>query len=367
MKLLNGGICAFFLAFATLRAARVPLTYDEAASYIRYIDANAQSVFDPTVFSIFDFEVATNHFLNTLLTKGSTIVAGGSEFALRLPNLIADVMFIVYSLRILQRYARPWIATTGMLLLNLNPYVLDFFSLSRGYGLSLGFLMGAVFYLLRLLDELSARPGPLRDASRVLAFALAAVLSNFALLNVWLSIFLMTQSGDVVAKRQIVAAPQSDFDVSEIRLNGIAISEDAKTIWMTATGANRQGFVLRIPAFGGGTVTTDLLNQARGNLPTDQGTDIFSHDMTTSQALGPLFNERSCAGCHNTPNPGGMPMALVGWVAGCTSIWSALFAEGNFLYGRYPQALLLTAMFVVSGVILARIVSRTWASSERQT
>src|SRR6476620_7365248 len=207
MKLLNGGICAFFLAFATLRAARVPLTYDEAASYIRYIDANAQSVFDPTVFSIFDFEVATNHFLNTLLTKGSTIVAGGSEFALRLPNLIADVMFIVFSLRILQRYARPWIATTGMLLLNVNPYVLDFFSLSRGYGLSLGFLMGAVFYLLRLFDELSAGPGRLRDASRVLAFALAAVLSNFALLNVWLSIFLMMLVAFVMAMADLNARP----------------------------------------------------------------------------------------------------------------------------------------------------------------
>ncbi len=210
MKLLTGGICAFFLAFATLRAARVPLTYDEAASYIRYIDANVPSVFDPTVFSIFDFEVATNHFLNTLLTKGSTSVIGGSEFALRLPNLIAYVMFIVFSLRILQRYARPWIATTGMLLLNVNPYVLDFFSLSRGYGLSLGFLMGAVFYLLRLFDELRARRGPLRDASRVLAFALAAVTSNFALLNVWFSIFLMMLVAFVMAKGDVNARPLPD-------------------------------------------------------------------------------------------------------------------------------------------------------------
>lgn len=116
----------------------------------------------------------------------------------------------------------------------------------------------------------------------------------------------MRQNGDVVAVRQIVAAPQTDFNVSGFRLSGIAVSEDAKTIWMTATGPGRQGVVLRTPAFGAGTVTSDLLNQARGNLPPDQGADIFSHDMTTSQALGPLFNEQSCAGCHNTPNAGGM-------------------------------------------------------------
>lgn len=210
MKLLTGGICVFFLAFATLRAARVPLTYDEAASYVRYIDTTVQSVFDPTALSIFDFEVATNHFLNTLLTKVWTIVAGGSEFALRLPNLIAYAMFIVFSLRILQRYARPWIAVAGLLLLNLNPYVLDFFSLSRGYGLSLGLMMGAVFYLLRLIDELSARRGDFPDASRALAFALAAVMSNFALLNVWLSIFLVVLVAFVVAKSDLNAPPLPD-------------------------------------------------------------------------------------------------------------------------------------------------------------
>ena len=29
-----------------------------------------------------------------------------------------------------------------------------------------------------------------------------------------------------------------------------------------------------------------------------------------------------------------IPLALLGWVAGCTMIWSALFTVGNFLYGR---------------------------------
>jgi hypothetical protein len=188
MKLLNIGLCAFFLAFAALRAARVPLTYDEAASYIRYIDTSVPSMFDTSALSIFSFEVATNHFLNTLSTKASYLVAGGSEIALRLPNLIGYAMFLGFSLLILQRYVRPLIATAGFLLLNLNPYMLDFFTLSRGYGLSLGFLMGSLFYLFKFLDEV--REGErVSEASRALAFALGAVMSNFALLNVWLSVF----------------------------------------------------------------------------------------------------------------------------------------------------------------------------------
>jgi len=94
MKLLTAGICVFFLAFATLRAARVPLTYDEAASYIRYVDTRTPSVFDTSALSIFNFEVATNHFLNTLFTKLCDAVAGGSEIVLRLPSLIGYAMFL---------------------------------------------------------------------------------------------------------------------------------------------------------------------------------------------------------------------------------------------------------------------------------
>ena len=36
-----------------------------------------------------------------------------------------------------------------------------------------------------------------------------------------------------------------------------------------------------------------------------------------------------------------IPLALLGWFAGCATIWSALFTVGNFLYGRTLVALLL--------------------------
>ena len=55
-----------------------------------------------------------------------------------------------------------------------------------------------------------------------------------------------------------------------------------------------------------------------------------------------------------------IPMALVGWFAGCTMIWSALFALGNYLYGRAPQALLLTGVCIASTAALA-MVMRTMA------
>ena len=53
-----------------------------------------------------------------------------------------------------------------------------------------------------------------------------------------------------------------------------------------------------------------------------------------------------------------IPMAMLGWFAGCTLIWSALFALGNYLYGRMPQALLLTVVFLVSTAALTMVMRR---------
>jgi solute:Na+ symporter, SSS family len=61
-----------------------------------------------------------------------------------------------------------------------------------------------------------------------------------------------------------------------------------------------------------------------------------------------------------------IPRALLGWLAGCTAIWSALFAEGNYLYGRLPQAVMLTAIFIASSVVLASVVRHGLRSSQRE-
>jgi len=55
-----------------------------------------------------------------------------------------------------------------------------------------------------------------------------------------------------------------------------------------------------------------------------------------------------------------MGKATLGWISGCLTIWSSLFAIGNFLYGRTSTAVLLTAVFVVSGSVLLYVVNRLW-------
>jgi SSS family solute:Na+ symporter len=61
-----------------------------------------------------------------------------------------------------------------------------------------------------------------------------------------------------------------------------------------------------------------------------------------------------------------MGMATVGWVSGCVVIWSSLFAIGNFLYGRLQAAFILTAIFVVSGLVLLYVVNHLWDKKPNQ-
>lgn len=55
-----------------------------------------------------------------------------------------------------------------------------------------------------------------------------------------------------------------------------------------------------------------------------------------------------------------VPLALVGWLSGCVMIWSALFAVGNFLYGRMEYAVGLLVIFVVSASAVTMVVKRLW-------
>ena len=72
------------------------------------------------------------------------------------------------------------------------------------------------------------------------------------------------------------------------------------------------------------------------------------------------ISEGEARGTHES-----FPLALLGWSAGCATIWSALFTVGNFLYGRWPLAFGLLGVFVVSGSALLWVINRLWSPSAR--
>jgi hypothetical protein len=180
LKVLILGIAAGFFFYAIRRAVRLSVTFDEAATYITYLSSN--------FFSVFDFRAANNHFLSSLVARAFCFRGVPSEFVLRLPSLLGFGFYLFFSFKAMRRFFNGFIALAGFLLLNLNPYLLEFFSLGRGYGLAVGLEMGAIYFFLVFVDSTRQNDAACRALRWAFLFAIAAALANFAFLNIGLSL-----------------------------------------------------------------------------------------------------------------------------------------------------------------------------------
>ncbi|HEY7114573.1 MAG TPA: sodium:solute symporter family protein [Thermoanaerobaculia bacterium] len=92
--------------------------------------------------------------------------------------------------------------------------------------------------------------------------------------------------------------------------------------------------------------------------PTDRGKLVAFYRLV--RPAGPGWKGiREAAGVG--PSPDSLSQCLVGWVLGCLFVYAALFGTGSILYGRPAAAALWIAVFLGSGVALARLVPRLWS------
>ncbi len=138
-------VSGLFILYEIFRAVRVGFTEDEASTLLLYLAHDVSAVFN--------FSAANSHLLNSVLAKIFLVGGGSAEFVLRLPNLFGYLFYLLFSFLIVNKFKNRWMAVGGFLLLNLNVYVLDFFSLCRGYGLSLDFLMASLFFYVSFLEK----------------------------------------------------------------------------------------------------------------------------------------------------------------------------------------------------------------------
>ncbi|MEI6488402.1 MAG: hypothetical protein WCP52_05540 [Bacteroidota bacterium] len=172
-------IGCLLLCYSIIRACILSITWDESYTYLEFV---RKGIVLPTNSEIVS---ANNHPLNTFLIILFTKLLGFSTFIIRLPNILAHIIFIHFSARLVSHFEKYWIVVFSFLIINVNPYLLDFFSLARGYGLSLGFMMGSIYYLFIFIKY----EYKIKYASFSLVFAFLAVLSNLVLLNYALVLF----------------------------------------------------------------------------------------------------------------------------------------------------------------------------------
>ena len=174
----------FFLAllifsYTLIRAYQLSFTWDESFSYLQFV---RNGILFPDKYEKMD---ANNHLLNTWLNIHLIKYFGVSEFVLRLPSLCSHLLFLFFSYKLVKDFQSIWLVVASFLIINLNPYLLDFFSLSRGYGLSLGLMMTSIYYLFAILTQ-GYKP---KHILLAIIFGLLATLANFVMLNYFLVSF----------------------------------------------------------------------------------------------------------------------------------------------------------------------------------
>ncbi len=122
------------------RAATQSITHDEALTYQWFVSGSWDHLFNS-----YD---ANHHVLHTVLCKVFVGLLGLSEFSLRLASLLGGALYfwVVYRLSRLL-FGETWRLLLSTATLSLNPYVLDYLSVARGYGMALAFFLLGLYHL----------------------------------------------------------------------------------------------------------------------------------------------------------------------------------------------------------------------------
>ncbi|MCC6279292.1 MAG: hypothetical protein IT262_01735 [Saprospiraceae bacterium] len=148
-NLLLAGIAIAFGIYIVIRAWVMPITVDECSTAVSHVP---RAVVD-LLFLQTDAN-PNNHILNTLLIKGLTGLFGWHPFVVRIPALLGAFIYAWAGLQLSRKIsAHAWIGVFAYTMLLFQPYLLEFFSLARGYALGLGLMLAAIWQAWRFLKE----------------------------------------------------------------------------------------------------------------------------------------------------------------------------------------------------------------------
>ncbi len=169
------------LSYCVWRAHALSLTHDEALSYMGLAGRSWAELFMPQVIG----STANNHFLNSLAMKAGLDVFGPRELALRWLALGGGIAYCLAAWGLSRMTAAGgWARAAVLALLLGQPYVLDFFSLARGYGAGMGFGLAGIWLMLRRVRG----GGSWRCGAAGMGCAMLAVMANLTFAHLFLAL-----------------------------------------------------------------------------------------------------------------------------------------------------------------------------------
>ena len=150
-----------------LKAWNYPFIMDESTSFVHFVHIG-------DMLPGMGRWTTNNHFLNSWLMWLEWKVFGMEEFVLRIHSLLSFIVFAYYAMRMGRHIAFPPLRILFLLTLYGGLFMIDFFALARGYGLSFAAIFGGVYHQSRSFKY--AHPS---DEKWSFTWMIVAILANF--------------------------------------------------------------------------------------------------------------------------------------------------------------------------------------------
>lgn len=157
--------------YILLRAVYVPITHDEIVTWQLYMKSG---LFLP----LKGYIDANNHVINSFLGYVVSLFFYESRFIIRLPNVIFFPVYLLFAFRLstmLHSKSLKWILFVA---LSSSSFIIEFFALGRGYGLSQAFLLATLFYGISFIQK-----NEIRHLISCLLAVFFMLWSNLSMLN----------------------------------------------------------------------------------------------------------------------------------------------------------------------------------------
>jgi hypothetical protein len=149
----------FLLHYVVFRANHLSFTHDESLSYLvvehfyvhvdttRHLDTKTISEVEADYFT---YLLSPNtHIINSAWMLLVNRFGGNQAFLYRLLSILSFIVYVIYAYKIACIRENKQVTLPLFIMLTTTTYFLDFFSLARGYGISMTLMLMSIYHLTR--------------------------------------------------------------------------------------------------------------------------------------------------------------------------------------------------------------------------